>query len=46
MMLFVVAALPIFLLGLYIYKKDKNKEPTKLLVKLFLEVFYLVFLFY
>lgn len=36
MILFVVAVLPIFLLGLYIYKKDINKEPTKLLVKLFI----------
>lgn len=34
-LLFIVAALPVFLLGMYIYKKDRNKEPTKLLVKLF-----------
>ena len=35
LMLFVISALPVFLLGMYIYKKDKNKEPIKLLVKLF-----------
>ena len=34
--LLAVAALPVFLLGMYIYKKDRNKEPTKLLTKLFI----------
>lgn len=33
--LFIVSAAPVFLLGLFIYKKDKNKEPGKLLAKLF-----------
>lgn len=36
LILFILSALPVFLLGMYIYKKDRNKEPTKLLVKLFL----------
>lgn len=31
-----VAILPIILIGLYIYKKDKIKEPIKLLFKLFI----------
>ena len=35
LILFIISALPVFLLGMYIYKKDKNKEPAKLLVKLF-----------
>ena len=35
LILFIISTLPVFLLGMYIYKKDKNKEPTKLLVKLF-----------
>lgn len=34
--LFVVSAAPVILLGLFIYVKDKNKEPIKLLIKLFL----------
>lgn len=33
---FIVAILPIFLIGLYIYRRDKVKEPSKLLFKLFL----------
>lgn len=33
--LLLVAILPVVLLGRYIYKKDKNKEPRSLLVKLF-----------
>ena len=33
--LFIISALPVFLLGIYIYKHDKNKEPSKLLIKLF-----------
>ena len=35
-LLFIISALPVFLIGMYIYKKDLQKEPTKLLVKLFL----------
>ncbi len=31
---FYIAFLPVFLIGLYIYKKDTEKEPIKLLVKL------------
>ena len=34
--LLIIAILPIFLIGSYVYKKDKNKEPTRLLIKLFL----------
>ena len=34
-LLLLVAILPVILLGLYIYKKDRNKEPSSLLVKLF-----------
>ena len=30
-----LAALPVILICLYIYKKDRNKEPMKLLIKLF-----------
>ena len=36
LILFVVSALPVFLLGKYIYNKDKNKEPVEILIKLFL----------
>ena len=36
LVLFIVSSLPIILLGMYIYKKDKSKEPIKLLIKLFL----------
>ncbi len=35
LILLVLSILPIYLLGLYLYKKDKEKEPIKLLVKLF-----------
>lgn len=35
-LLLILAALPVILLGMYIYKKDKNKEPTHLLAKLFI----------
>lgn len=35
-LLYIIAILPVFLIGNYIYKKDKNKEPPFLLVKLFL----------
>ena len=31
-----VAVLPVILIGLYIYKKDRVKEPLKLLFKLFI----------
>lgn len=34
-LLLVIAILPVILLGAYIYKKDRHKEPTFLLVKLF-----------
>lgn len=34
--LFLVSALPVIILCRYIYKRDKNKEPLKLLLKLFL----------
>jgi len=30
-----ISFLPVFLVGMYIYKHDKNKEPMKMLVKLF-----------
>ena len=30
-----ISFLPVFLLGRYIYKHDKNKEPMKLLIRLF-----------
>lgn len=30
-----LAILPVFLIGLFIYKKDKNKEPKSLIIKLF-----------
>lgn len=36
LILFSISILPVILLGMYIYKKDKNKEPSKLLIKLFL----------
>ncbi len=36
LILFTCSALPVFLVGKYIYSKDKNKEPKKLLIKLFL----------
>ena len=34
--LLIIAILPVILLGAYIYKKDKHKEPRSLLVKLFI----------
>lgn len=34
--LLAIAILPVFLIGKYVCSKDKNKEPTKLLMKLFL----------
>lgn len=36
LILILVSILPVFILGSYIYKKDKNREPIKLLVKLFI----------
>lgn len=33
--LFAVSAAPVILLGIFIYTKDRNKEPFKLLLKLF-----------
>ena len=33
---FVVAILPVFLIGLYIYKKDSSKESSKFLFKIFM----------
>lgn len=40
----IYSLLPVFLIGLYIYKKDKNKEPKKLIIKLLLGGFYSVIL--
>lgn len=34
--LFIVSVLPVFLIGMFIYKKDREKETAKLLIKLFL----------
>ena len=34
--LLIISILPVILIGSFIYKKDKNKEPAKLLAKLFL----------
>ena len=36
LLLFILALLPVILLGYVIYSKDKEKEPIKLLIKLFL----------
>ena len=36
LILFTVSVLPVVLFGLYIYKKDREKESARLLVKLFL----------
>lgn len=36
LILFIISIIPVFLLGIFIYEKDKQKEPTKLLIKLFL----------
>ena len=33
--LLLVAILPIYIIGIYVYKRDKEKEPTKLLRRLF-----------
>ena len=37
MELLIAAVLPVIILGLYIYKKDIHKEPTKLLLSLFIK---------
>lgn len=34
--LILLAIIPVIIIGAYIYKKDKNKEPKSLLIKLFL----------
>lgn len=34
--LFIISILPVILIGRYLYQKDKEKEPPKLLTKLFL----------
>lgn len=34
--LFTISSLPIILIGVYIYRKDYDKEPRKLLIKLFI----------
>jgi RsiW-degrading membrane proteinase PrsW (M82 family) len=36
LLLILISILPVFLIGLFIYKKDKQKEPKKILIKLFL----------
>lgn len=36
LLLILLSILPVFLVGYFVYKKDKNKEPTSVLVKLFL----------
>lgn len=35
-LLLTISILPVLIIGLYIYKKDKNKEPNSLLIKLFI----------
>lgn len=44
MILFILSILPVALVGMYIYKKDKNKEPSKLLAKLFFSGFSAIFI--
>ena len=34
--LIIIAVLPVFLIGMYIYAKDKDKEPKSLLLKMLL----------
>lgn len=36
LILFLIATIPVILLGKYVYNKDRNKEPSRLLLKLFL----------
>ena len=35
-LILIIAILPVFLIGLFIYKKDRDKESKRLLIKLFL----------
>lgn len=43
-LLFVVSILPVVLIGLFVYKKDREKEPTSLILSLFLAgVFSVIF---
>ena len=35
LILFAVSIIPVLLIGLYVYKKDKNREPKVFLIKLF-----------
>ena len=44
LILFVISALPVFLLAKSIYNQDKNKEPIKLLIKLFIAGIMSIFL--
>ena len=44
LILFVISALPVFLLAKSIYNQDRNKEPIKLLIKLFIAGIMSVFL--
>lgn len=44
LLLFIVAALPVVLICWFIYNKDKNKEPTKVLTKLFIDGIFSCFL--
>ena len=34
--LLIITFLPVYLVGLFVYKKDREKEPRKLLKKLFI----------
>ena len=36
LILFLIATIPVIILGKYVYNKDRNKEPSRLLLKLFL----------
>lgn len=36
LVLLIISILPVLLVGIYIYKKDRNKEPKKLLTNLFI----------
>ena len=35
-LIFIIALLPVVILGCYIYSKDRDKEPIKMIVKLFI----------
>lgn len=43
-LLFIIAVLPVIIICWYIYKKDRNKEPSKLLVQLFTDGIFSCFL--